>query len=80
MTVNKPARRRVVEASPRDERDFNAAILDTVGSLIIVLDRRGRIVRFNRACEDLTGYTFAEVRACPFWDIFLLPDERARVE
>jgi hypothetical protein len=30
------------------ERDFIAAILDTVDDLVIVLDREGRTVRFNR--------------------------------
>lgn len=68
------------ESALRRARDFNAAILDTAGSLVVVLDRQGRIVRFNWACERLTGYAFAEVRDRPFWDIFLLPDERAGVE
>lgn len=68
------------EAALRRARDFNAAILDTAGSLVVVLDRQGGVVRFNRACERLTGYTFDEVRGQPFWEIFLLPDERARVE
>ncbi len=44
------------------ERNFVSAVLDVVGALIVVLDREGRIVRFNRACECLTGYCFAEVK------------------
>ena len=38
-----------------------SAILDTVGALVVVLDPEGRIVRFNRACELTTGYSFDEV-------------------
>jgi PAS domain S-box-containing protein len=63
----------------KEERDFNSAVLNTVDALIVVLDPEGRIVRFNRACEELTGYTFEEVRGRPFWDIFLVPEEVERV-
>ena len=42
----------------RKERDFISAVLSTAGALVVVLDRQGRIVRFNRACEKLTGYFF----------------------
>ncbi|HEY9747150.1 MAG TPA: PAS domain-containing protein, partial [Allocoleopsis sp.] len=69
-----------VEAGFQQESSFLAAILDTVANLIIVLDAQGRIVRFNRACEQTTGYTFAEVKGVPFWDILLLPEEVAGVK
>ena len=58
-----------------EERNFIAAVLDTVGALVVVLDHEGRIVRFNRACEHLSGYTFAEVRGRKVWDLFLVPEE-----
>jgi PAS domain S-box-containing protein len=57
------------------ERDFTAAVLNTAGALVVVLDPQGRIVRFNRACEKLTGYTFDEIEGQPFWDLFLIPEE-----
>lgn len=57
------------------ERNFVSAVLDVVGALIVVLDQEGRIVRFNRACERLTGYAFAEVKDRYLWDLFLLPEE-----
>ena len=56
------------------ERRYADAILDTAGSLVCVLDPDGRILRFNRACELLTGYTFEEIRGRPFYD-FLLPED-----
>ena len=56
------------------ERRYADAILDTAGSLVCVLDPDGRILRFNRACELLTGYTFDEIRGRPFYD-FLLPED-----
>ena len=45
------------------------------GVLVVVLDRQGRIVRVNPACERTLGYSFQEVRGRHFWDIFLLPDQ-----
>ena len=57
-----------------------SALLDTAGALIIVLDREGRIVRFNRACEETIGYQFAEVRGRYFWDLSLTPEEMEPVK
>jgi PAS domain S-box-containing protein len=42
---------------------------------VVVLDRKGRIVRFNRACEKLTGYSLNEVTGKCFWDLFLVSEE-----
>ncbi len=57
------------------EHDFVSLILDTVGALVVVLDPRGRIVRFNRACEKVTGYFSEEVTGKPLWDVLLLPED-----
>ncbi len=57
--------------------DFAAETGATTGALIVVLDRQGRIVAFNPACERLTGYHFAEVQGQPFWRVFLTDDELA---
>ncbi|RMH36020.1 MAG: PAS domain S-box protein [Nitrospirae bacterium] len=62
------------------ERAFASAILDTAGVLIVVLDREGRIVRFNRACERATGYRFDEVHGRRVWDLFVAPEEIAFVK
>jgi PAS domain S-box-containing protein len=61
----------------RAERDFVSAILDTAPSLVMVLDSQGHIVRFNRACEELSGVSMAEVAGRPIWELpFLLDDDR----
>ncbi|MBD2078494.1 PAS domain S-box protein [Leptolyngbya sp. FACHB-17] len=57
------------------ERDFVAAILDTIAALVIMLDRQGRIVCFNKACEQITKYPFVAVENKFFWDILSLPTE-----
>lgn len=64
------------EEELEDERNVVSAILDTVGAAVVVLDRDGRIVRFNRACERATGQTFEQARGRYMWDIFVIPEER----
>lgn len=44
------------------ERDFSRVVLDTSNALIVVLDPEGRLVRWNHACEQLTGYHESELR------------------
>ena len=43
------------------ERNFVSAVLDTVGALVAVFDTAGRVVRFNRACETISGYESTEL-------------------
>lgn len=71
--------RQLAEKQLREERDFIAAILEMAGALVLVLDCQGRIVRFNRACESLTQYSFEEVKGKCVWDLFLVPQEIAAV-
>jgi two-component system, sporulation sensor kinase E len=63
------------EQKIQKERDFIDAVLDTAGALVVVLSREGRILRFNRACEQTTGYTSEEVVGRYVWDLFLVPEE-----
>jgi len=59
----------------KKERNFISTLLDTANALVMALNREGRIVHFNRACEQTSGYTFAEVKNRYLWD--LLPPETA---
>jgi PAS domain S-box-containing protein len=58
------------------ESAFNSAMLDTVRAAIFVVDEERKIVRFNRYCEEITGYRFEEVEGRHAWDLFVLPEER----
>ena len=51
------------------QRVFADSLLDMVASLVIVVDPEGRIVRFNRACEQASGWTEAEVAGSVFWEV-----------
>ncbi|MGB7443714.1 MAG: PAS domain S-box protein [Coleofasciculaceae cyanobacterium] len=67
--------RKRAELALLEERNFISAILNTANAIILVLDPEGRIHRFNRFCEKLTGYTFEEVKGKFAWDLFLLKDD-----
>jgi hypothetical protein len=43
------------------ERDFAASVLDTVAGFVLVIDVDARILRVNRAFEEVTGYNFDQV-------------------
>src|SRR4029078_808721 len=44
-------------ARVRESLALSDAVVDTAGSLVMVMDPQRRIERFNRACEQLTGRT-----------------------
>ncbi|NEO99270.1 MAG: PAS domain S-box protein [Symploca sp. SIO2E9] len=67
--------RKRAELALLEERNFVSAILDTANALIVVLDRQGKIHRFNRTCEQISGYSFPEVKGKYLWDLFLIPEE-----
>jgi PAS domain S-box-containing protein len=67
--------RKEAEKSLERERDLVSAILSAAGALVVVLDHEGHIVRFNQACERITGYTIQEVEGRCFWEFLLVPEE-----
>ncbi len=65
--------RRQARDEIKKEQEFITAILDTTAALIVVTDSQGNIVRFNRACEMLTGFSSEEIQNKPFWETVLPP-------
>jgi PAS domain S-box-containing protein len=57
------------------ERNFVAATLDSIPALVAVLDTAGRMVRFNRPAEDLTGLKLSEIVGRPFVEEILVERE-----
>jgi two-component system, OmpR family, sensor histidine kinase VicK len=58
------------------ERNFVAAVLNTISALVLVFDTAGRIVRFNRACENISGYSFGDLAGRAFPEELFPPGER----
>ena len=69
--------RQRVEAALTVERNFVSAVLDTVGALVVVFDTAGRVVRFNRICEIISGYPVDEIVGHTLWDTLVPASERA---
>ncbi|MGB4361708.1 MAG: PAS domain S-box protein, partial [Rhodoferax sp.] len=63
----------------RELRDFNAALFGAAGAIMAVIDRKGHIVRFNRAAEVATGFSAGEIAGKPFWEFLLPPEDQASV-
>ncbi|MEZ2248463.1 PAS domain S-box protein [Microcoleus sp.] len=68
------------EKELQTERDIIAKVINIAACLIVVLDKEGRIVRFNEVCEKTTGYSFAEVKNKFVWDLFLVSEELEQVK
>ncbi len=69
--------KRALEAVDRSRRDLEV-VLETAEALIVTVDPQGRILRFNRACEALTGYKREEVIGKPLLET-LVPGPWRRV-
>lgn len=70
--------RKEAEESLQKERDFNAALFDTIAAVVVVFDPQGRIVRLNHAFEKTTGYALEEIKGKYFWDYFTTPEEKEK--
>ncbi|MEN9214664.1 MAG: response regulator [Gloeomargarita sp. DG02_3_bins_56] len=69
--------RQTAQQTAIQETSFTEAIFETTQALILALDGDGRIVRWNRFCAELSGYTLTEVRQQPFWELLVPPEEQA---
>ncbi|MBI5533851.1 MAG: PAS domain S-box protein [Deltaproteobacteria bacterium] len=71
--------RRRAERALEREKAFVERLVDTAQTVILVLDPAGRIVRFNRYLEQLSGYRFEEVAGRDWFETFLPASIRPRV-
>lgn len=60
----------------KEQKDFLSTLLQVQSSLFLLLDVRGKILRFNNACQELTGYTEEEVKGKKVWNLFIKPTEK----
>ena len=71
-------RNRAAEALRR-EQQFSESIVQTTQSIVLLLDTRGRILRFNPYFAELTGYTLEEARGRSWFTTFLPHEESPRI-
>ena len=79
-TITDITERRRADETLRHEREFVVAMLDTADALICVMDMEGRVVRFNKACEKMSGYSLAEIEGHCVFDFVIPEDEREGLE
>ena len=65
--------------SQRDQKLITAILNAAKDLLVIVLDREGCVLQFNRAAEKLTGFSLEEVKGRRLWDVLPIPEEKAQV-
>lgn len=71
-----------VESRTRDlrrERDFGSAIFDSIGALIFVHHKDGRMVRINRTAQEFVGKSPEEVIGKAYWELGIIPEEELPV-
>ncbi len=71
--------RKQAEEALQRERDFAEELIDTAPVIVLVLDNYGRIIRFNRYMEEISGYCLDEVRNQDWFTVFVPPSERDRI-
>jgi len=71
--------RQETEEKLRRERDRAEDLINAAPVVILVLDSAGRIVRFNRHLEELSGRTPAETRGEDWFTTFLPERDQLRV-
>jgi diguanylate cyclase (GGDEF)-like protein/PAS domain S-box-containing protein len=71
--------REEVTAKALADHEFLEAVLGNMDCLVCVLDREGRVVRFNTAAERLSGWLSSEVVGKVAWDMVIPVEERETV-
>lgn len=61
----------------RRQRDFAESLIDTAQAIVLVLDTRGNILRFNRYMEEVSGYSLQEAAGKDWCETFLPQRDRA---
>lgn len=58
------------------EKELADILIETAQAIVLVLDQEGKIVRFNRYLEQLSGYRLADVVGEDWFQIFFPPHEK----
>lgn len=72
--------REQAEEALAEEKERLAVTLRSIGEGVITTDIEGRVMLVNAAAEELTGWTNDEARGMPLERVFLLVDERTRLQ
>jgi PAS domain S-box-containing protein len=62
----------------RGQREWLSTTLASIGEGVIATDPSGSVLLLNKVAEHLTGWTLAQARGRPIWEVFRVIDERTR--
>jgi len=65
--------RQRAETALRESQQSLHTLVETVPCLLVIIDREGRVLLFNRRAEELTGYTRDEALGTPIADLLIPP-------
>ena len=58
------------------DRNITVELLNVVRAYILIMDSEGRIVSWNKYCEEKTGYSSDEVKGKAIWDLLVNEEEK----
>ena len=70
---------KMAEEALRQGRDFAEGIIDTAQVIILVLSKSGRIIRFNRYLEEISGYKLDDVKGENWFTTFIPVEDQSWV-
>ncbi len=62
------------------EKEFSENLIKTAQVIVLVLDNKGRIVRFNPYMEEISGYKLEEVKGKDWFALFTPKEEKSRIK
>ena len=62
----------------RGQREWLSTTLGSIGDGVIATDPNGSVLLLNRIAEQMTGWTVAEARGRPIWEVFRVIDGSTR--
>ena len=66
--------------TPQTDHTIFTTLLEKSEALIMIMDTEGKIIYFNQACQQTTGYSAEEVQHKHCWDVFLAPEDAESVK
>ncbi len=66
-----------LERDLKQELYLSNSVINATDVLVLVLDKQGRVVGFNRACEKITGYTLQEVLCKKVFELSLISKKKS---
>lgn len=72
--------RKETESLLQQEKEFSDILVQTAPVIILILDRHGKVVRFNDYMETMSGYALNEVKGKDWFSTFLPEQDREKMK